>query len=76
MPVQLGTGGLWLALLGALVVATGGIWLSLGCPLVPLSSSEAKPGILEEVRQFGKEAVKVVKFARKPNEVEAARVLC
>lgn len=41
---------------------------------VPLSSSGAKPGILEESQQvhpFGKEAVKVVKFARKLNKLEA-----
>lgn len=40
---------------------------------VPLSSSGALPGILEEsqVHPFGKEAVKVEKFARKLNKLKA-----
>lgn len=44
------------------------------CPsAVPLSSSGALPGILEEsqVPPFGKEAVKVEKFARKLNKLKA-----
>lgn len=49
--------------------------VELVCPsAVPLSSSGAKPAILEESQQvhpFGKEAVKVVKFARKLNKLEA-----
>lgn len=48
--------------------------VELVCPTaVPLSSSGAMPGILEEsqVHPFGKEAVKVEKFARKLNKLKA-----
>lgn len=48
--------------------------VELVCPsAVPLSSSGALPGILEEsqVHPFGKEAVKVEKFARKLNKLKA-----
>lgn len=49
--------------------------VELVCPsAVPLSSSGAKARILEELQQihpFGKEAVKVVKFARKLDKLEA-----